>query len=200
MGKLILMNAEVHITILVSLFLSIFSTGYGQIEIEVSKQTCVDKAGFFIDVRVRNDGILLDSTSRYNYDYGNIYQLPDSIKIKIIEEILPLITDTSKCCRRVNMYSNPDYSGCFIKWPSSKEFSINVEALFIINRIAYWPFTYRIGCYPVLFDTRTHQEINSNNCLINIMALHYNEWFAEYKKTGKRPHYSMLNEGRIKWW
>lgn len=58
--------------------------------------------------------------------------------------------------------------------------------------------TFRVGCYPVLFDTETKRKINDDNNLINIMVEHYKDWFMECKKMGKLPYYRFLNEGRIR--
>ncbi len=153
-----------------------------------------------IDVEVRNAGKLLDSSGRRSYYYREIYSLEDSLKISVIEKIFEFTSDTSTCFTSVRIYENPDYPGCYIEPPLSKVYPIRIEALFIINRIAYNPFAFRIGCYPVLFDTETLKEINDDNCLINLIIERYREWFKMYKLTGKLPDYEFLNSGRIRWW
>jgi hypothetical protein len=177
-----------------------FYEGFGQVVVHVSKVPCMGNSGYFIEVGVRNRGNLLDSTGRKYYDYSDIYRLPDSIKIEIIEKIFNFTSDSSLCCKEVRGYENMDYPGCFNQKPSEDKFSIRVEALFIINRIAYNSFTSKIGCYPVLYDTETLQEVNDDNCLISIMVKRYKEWFKIYKETEKLPDYYFLNRGRIKWW
>lgn len=175
-------------------------TSFGQIIVQVSKAPCLHNSGYYIDVDVQNRGILLDSTGRKYYDYSSIYRLADSIKIRIIERMFDFISDTSLCCSKVMGYENMDYPGCFSEIPTSDKFSIRVEALFIINRIAYNSFTSRIGCYPVLYDTETMKEVNNDNCLVSIMVEHYKRWFKMYKERGKLPDYFYLNRGRIRWW
>lgn len=187
------------ILICLVLFLASYA-GFGQIVVQVSKVPCSGNGGYYIEVNVRNRGYLLDSTGRRYYDYSNIYRLADSVKIRIIERMFDFISDTSLCCKKVIGYENMDYPGCFSELPTSDKFSIRVEALFIINRIAYNSFTSRIGCYPVLYDTETMKEVNTDNCLISIMVEHYKKWFKLYKERGKLPDYFYLNEGRIRWW
>lgn len=195
------MSTKFFKIILVQIFLCFtFFSGFSQININVSKDSCLRRKGHFINVEVRMNGRLLDSTTRNFYNYREVCRLPDSIKIRIIEKVFEFVSDTSMCCQKVNMYQNIDHMGCFNYWPSSKDFSIRVEALFIINRIAYYPITFRVGCYPVLFDTETKREINDDNSLINIMIEHYREWLKEYKRTDKLPYYRFLREGRIRWW
>src|SRR5690606_25983784 len=173
---------------------------FGQnIFINIFKQNCTD--GYSkLAVEVRENGVLLDSARRKFYDYSNINMLHDSIKMRIIDSLFQYVSDTSNCCNSVQSYEIIDYPGCYIVSPTSKYFSIEIEALFIINRVAYNTATFRIGCYPVLFDSEKKQEINNNNCLINLMVEHYRKWFKMYKETGKRPDYRFLNEGRIRWW
>ena len=195
------MKGSFNLCMLLSMFfLFSYNKVFGQVEIiKVSKQTCA--IGYSkLEVEVREDGVLLDSLRRKYYDYASIYKLQDSIKLKVVEYLLHFASDTSNSCSSVQSYDNFEYPGCYNVSPVSKNFSIIIEALFIINRIAYNPVTYRIGCYPVLYDSEKKQEINNNNCLINLMVEHYREWFKMYKKTGKLPDYHFLNDGRIKWW
>ncbi len=190
---------RLYICVNVFLFFS-YNTVLGQVKITtVSKQTC--NTGYSrLNVEVRKDGVLLDSARRKYYDYSNIYKLHDSVRLKIVEYLLQFTFDTSICCNVVQSYDNVEYPGCYNKTPASNNFSIRIEALFIINRVIYNTYTYRIGCYPVLYDSETKQEINNNNCLINIMVERYRAWYKLYKDTGKLPDYHFLNEGRIKWW
>jgi len=196
------MGTKFNTAVFICLFLLFsFNIAFGQLmTMKVSKSLCSDKNSYFLEVEIKKNGKLLDSSGRKDYDYSNIYRLDDSVKIKIIEELLYFTSDTSLCCSEVKAYDNIDYPGCFNEIPSAKRLSVRVEALFIINRVAYNSFTYRIGCYPVLYDSETKREINNDNCLINIMIERYREWFRMYKKTGKLPDYQFLNEGRIRWW
>jgi hypothetical protein len=173
---------------------------FGQIKIvKVSKQVC--NTGYSkLEVEVRKDGVLLDSLNRKYYNYTSIYKLHDSVKLKIVEHLLQFVSDTSICCNSVQSYDNVEYPGCYDESPTSKSFSIRIESLFIINRVLYNTFTYRIGCYPVLYDSETKQEVNNNNCFVNIMVERYKALYKLYKDTGKLPDYHFLNESRIKWW
>lgn len=182
------------------LFIIISKNTIGQIVVQIDKTACSNKQGYYIKVCVRNQGILLDSNGVSYYDYSDLYRLADSIKIKVIEKLFDFTSDSSICCKKVLGYENADYPGCYSGRPSTNIFSIRIEALFIINRIAYNSFTSRIGCFPVLYDTVTEQEVNENNCMVDLMVGHYKEWFEMYKKTGKLPTYLFLNKSRVKWW
>ena len=200
MFKLIMMHIKRNIFTFIFSFL-IFSSNviFGQTDIQVSKVSCSDNNSFYIDVEVYKNYRILDSLGREYYNYPKIYRLPDSLKIIIIERILEYTSDTTLCCRRIRDYENMEY--CYQIKPKSNHFPIRIEALFVINRIAYNSLTSRIACYPVLFDSITGQEINNNNHLIDVMVEHYKEWFRMYKETGKLPgDYFYFNRGRIKWW
>lgn len=194
-------RGSLKLYMLVNIFLLFsYSAVFGQIKIiKVAKQSCAIGYGK-LEVEIEKDGVLLDSIRRKHYDYTSIYRLHDSIKLGVIERLLQFASDTSSCCNSVQSYDNVEYPGCYNVFPVSKSYSIRIEALFIINRIAYNPFTYRIGCYPVLYDSEKKQEINNNNCLVNVMVERYQKWFKMYMETGNPPDYHFFNEGRIKWW
>lgn len=173
---------------------------FSQTTIEVSKTPSTEINKFYLDVIVRKNGELLDSIGRWSYDYSSIYRLPDSIKVRILNKLFEYVSDTSLCFNKVMIYENAENPGCFNEMPIAKQFSIRIETLFIINHIAYNSFNYRIGCYPVLFDSKTKREVNDDNCLISLMVEQYKKWFKMYKATGRLPDYHFLNEGRIKWW
>jgi len=183
--------------LLLFIFQLIFKFSFGQLKIAVYKDRNVN--GSFINIEVKKNRIL-DSIFRKSYYFPEVYRLDDSVKILIIEKILKFTSDTSICSNPVIIYENPSYPGCYDLLPSSKTYPLKIEALFIITRIAYNNFSFRIGCYPVLFDTLTQKEVNNNIELINIMVEHYKEWFQEYKFSGKLPDYKFLNSGRIRWW
>jgi hypothetical protein len=168
--------------------------------VEISKSACSDsKDGFFLNVEVRKDNRNLDTAKSY-YDYHEIHRLNDATKIEIIGRLFQFAFDTSLCCRKVSLYDNSEYGGCVDFEPESKKFSIRIEALFIINRICYGAAINRLSCYPVLYDSETKKEINTNNCLVSIMVERYKAWYKLYKDTGTLPDYHFLNDGRIKWW
>jgi len=182
------------------LFININSVFGQSIDISVSKTACSNSiTGYFLNVEVKKENILLDNEKVY-YDYHEMHRLCDSLKIRIIQKLFQFVSDTSTCCRKVGLYDNSEYGGCSAYQPQSKNFSIGIEALFIINRICYGSVINRVSCYPVLYNAETMKEVNDTNSLINVMVERYKEWFMMYKDSGKLPDYRFLNDGQIKWW
>ena len=127
--------------------------------------------------------------------------MPDSIRIVLIGELIKFIEDTSICSNKVYGYPNFQYNGCYYFAPASKSFTLSIEALFIINRVAYFKYINRISCYPVLFDVIKKHEVNNDFTAISIIGKHYKEWYEQLKAQGKFPQdFQYLNSSQIRWW
>ncbi|NIG56497.1 hypothetical protein [Chitinophaga sp. Cy-1792] len=195
------MNRKIPAMLLILLMTCLASAQTKSYKINVSKQECPNKNGFCLNVEVsRYDTVISNLNEQSFYNYEEIYMLPDAVKIKVIEALLPYLSDSSLCCRKVRTYENMEYPGCYRERPVSTNFPINIETLFIINRVAYNPFTFRIGCYPVLYSMGLEREINNDQQQIKLMVAHYKEWFKLYKSTGELPPNTILNAGKIRWW
>ncbi|RPD39490.1 hypothetical protein [Chitinophaga barathri] len=172
-----------------------------QFSVEVKKVPFPEDRGrYVLDIQVIRNGKMLDSMYRRYYSYDEMYRLGDSLRLIIVGELMTFLSDTSWCGKPVRAYGNDEYPGCYIVKPHSDRFTIGMEAMFIINRIMYSPFTFRLGCYPVLYDEVTGKEINDDQGQIQTMEARYQKWYKEFKSRKKAPDYEWLNRGRIRWW
>lgn len=83
--------------------------------------------------------------------------------------------------------------------PKSKYFTIEIDALYFIDRIAYGIYTDYYSPAPALYDNEEKVEINDYPEKIKIVFESYKKWFDECIKTGKIPKYFPFNGGRYVW-
>lgn len=134
----------------------------------------------------------------YSYDLSHFIKLDDSSKLVLIDMLLKYENDTSLCCLDVIAHAFNGIEGCKGD-PVSKRYSLQVDALYMINRLS-WPKMMELySCYNVLYDTLTKKEINQDPAKIKILFAEYNEWFTESKKKGKIDKYFPFNTGRYVW-
>jgi hypothetical protein len=101
-------------------------------------------------------------------------------KIRMIEELLTYEGDTNLCAIKVNCY-NPKRSQTVPK--SIKLYSIQVEALFIINHIIFAdPYSY--SSYPMIRDKGGQIVETINGGLIKKAFILYKNWLLKVKKSG----------------
>ncbi|MEO8666755.1 MAG: hypothetical protein ABI462_14785 [Ignavibacteria bacterium] len=101
-------------------------------------------------------------------------------KIRMIQELLKYEGDTSLCAVKVNCY-NPKRSQTVPK--SIEYYSIQVEALFIINHIIFAdPYSY--SAYPILRDKDGRNIETINGELIKKAFMLYKNWFEKMRITG----------------
>ena len=118
----------------------------------------------------------------------------------IIQQLLTLELDTSLCCRPA---ASPFYGGslecrCLLDGPINV--SLQIDALYRINIIAYPDECSIYSCYPVLYDNIDKKVINDKPELIKEIYKEYKEWYAECKKNSKIGGYFPFNEGRYVWY
>ena len=191
---------SLSVTIFVSM--AIVNCLHGQSNnITVKKERSDKSSGSYLRIIINHPQVNFDSKiDQYKYEYVS-KKLPDSIKLYLIGQLFKFITDTSICSNQVYGYPNFAYDGCYYKSAKSKQFSIGVESLFVINRIAYFTFINRISCYPVLFDTYSQEEVNFEFSALFEMKKHYKEWYDKCQLTGKiNPDFRYLSSGKIRWW
>jgi len=137
-------------------------------------------------------------SSLYNYDLNHFINLNDSDKLILIEQLLKYEKDNSLCCLDVIGHGFNGIEGCR-GVPISKRYSIQIDALYIINRLC-WPKNMELySCYNVLFDTLTKKEINHNNEKILLFFKEYENWYRQCKIHNKIDKDFSFNNGRYKW-
>lgn len=83
-----------------------------------------------------------------------------------------------------------------------KNYSIQVEALFIINQLAF-PDWYNYSSYPILVNSKNHVEAAISGPLVQEAYNAYKKWYKKLKKyglTGMRlKKVKPLDETLVKW-
>lgn len=136
------------------------------------------------------------------YDFININSnyLTDIEKLQLISCLLDFEGDTTKHPGNVlpiylgnNAKNNVRFS------PKSKYFTIEINALYFIDRIAYGEFSDFYSPAPVLYDNIDNMEINDSPDKIKIVFDSYKKWFQECMLIGEISKYFPFNDGRFVW-
>jgi hypothetical protein len=173
-------------------------TCFGQSgNIEIRKKACGSNGGYKLFIYLKNGDTTLSSNSLY--ELKGFTDLSDNIKLAIVEELLKYGKDTSKCCLRVSGYLHNYIESCKGS-PKSSFYTIQIDALFMINRLCFSNLTDLYSCHPVLYDTLQKTEINNKPELIKHVYSEYRKWFEECKAKDKIEDYFPFNDGRFVWY
>lgn len=186
----------------VCLLLLISVNGFGQkgqIMIEVKKCAYDSKnLGKKLIVHLQTDtGELI---SDVGYRLSTFIDMPDSAKLKIIESLLFFKNDTSLCCLKVISRSFNGIEGCGGKPDGIDEYDIQIDALYMINRLCWPGFIEAYSCVPVLFDKKMQKPINDNHQKVAIVFESYIKWYNECRIKGSISRYFPFNAGRYVWY
>ena len=142
---------------------------------------------------------------KFAHDSSNISYpvsiLPDGFDtIKAIKELLNLEGDTRLSSLPITNY-NPLSSQLYMG--SCKDYSIQVEALFIINQlILKKPFNY--SAYPILVNRSTNKEASISGPIIKNAFQAYKDWLKKITKNGLGSKLSEemmpLYDSPVKWY
>ena len=175
---------------------------YGQVPVvRVTKKKCTyDKkySGEKLIIQYNVDTINLESPVEYWLD--SFITLPDSGKLLIIEKLLEYENDTSLCCMNVVNRSFNGIEGCRGKPKGVTRYTIQIDALFMINRLCWPKWMELYSCTPVLYDNKLKKSINNDPKKIKIVFAEYRKWFLERKSKGKIGYYFPFNTGRYGWY
>ena len=135
-------------------------------------------------------------------DYGlfDFIKLSDSSKLLIIEKLLEYENDTSLCCMDAITWSFNGIEGCRGKPKGVKRYPIQVDALFMINRLCWPRWMELYSCSQVLYDNKLKKSINNDPKKIKIVFAEYKKWYAECKVKGRIGYYFPFNRGRYGWY
>jgi hypothetical protein len=90
--------------------------------------------------------------------------------------------------------------GCGGSPKGVKRYKVQIDALYIINRLC-WPGSMDFySCSPALYDKKIKKSINSDQKKIKIVFAAYKKWFEECKTKGKIERYFPFNDGRYVWY
>jgi len=120
--------------------------------------------------------------------------------LKAIKELLLLEGDIRLCSFPITNY-NSRRSQIYLG--DCKDYSIQVEALFIINQLILKnPFNY--SSYPILMDRSTKKESSISGSIIKKAFKAYKEWYRKINKIGidrsESEEMMPLYGSQIKWY
>lgn len=168
----------------------------------IERKECVSEdsyKGYKLIIHYVND--TSSQTARtYDYYLDFLQGIDDKTKLKLIGSLLQYEDDTSLCCIKAYNYSFNGIEGCRGKPKDVTRYTIQVDALFMINRLV-WPKLMELySCSPVLYDNKLKKEINSDHKKIKCVFTEYKKWYEECKAIGKIPRYFPFNDGRYVWY
>lgn len=143
---------------------------------DVTKAEC----GLFDSVNKGYKIVLKDNPLKCSYD-PNIFTLYSRQDVfQMISELLSLKGNVKKCVLPVTGY-NPLKSQVYLE--NNKEYTIQLEALFIINQI-YLKKPFVFSSHPVIYNTKTKQYLTGKEPEMNRVYELYESWFEKVNEIG----------------
>lgn len=145
-----------------------------------SKMKCkCDKIGFKIRIFESKQNSLIINTCE-DYVYQNLFEAEKKQKISLINALLNFKMDKSISCSDVKCYRT-----IALKYKDSiksKNYNLNIAALYHINLICFGTFATYYAPFPVLYNKTTEKEINENDIEISQVFDIYKKWYEQCKK------------------
>lgn len=139
------------------------------------------------------------TTQKGGYYLEPLEHLSDSIKLAIIGKLLEFKHDTAVCALKVYKYNyEPIESICRGK-PESVRFPIQIDALFMINKIVRPNLISLCSCFPVVVNTQSKAELNSKPGLIEQYYSIYEKWYQKALASGKVGEFE-FNTPKFSWY
>lgn len=177
--------------------------GFSQVRnVNIKKVNCKNEItksiGYKLVVEVESMDTI-NVTPVYYYNLDVLVDLSDSVKLVIIGKLLKFKGDTSICCLNVNGYYNDGIERtCTIK-PKSKRYTIQIDALYMINKIVHPNATSLYSCFPVIINRKSKKEINECPDLLIEYYKVYEVWYKEVVKSSKIGDVFPFNTGKYAW-
>jgi len=169
--------------------------------IYIEKEECLSAGiykGYKLIIHYKSDTLNIKAKV-FDYKLDFLKAINDKMKLDVIGMLLNYQGDTTMCCLKVQHYSFNGNEGCRGKVENIIRYTIQVDALFIINRLV-WPKLMELySCSPILYDNKLKKEINSDQKKIKVVFDAYKKWYAECRAKGRIPRYFPFNDGRYKW-
>ena len=138
-------------------------------------------------------------TARINATYPLLFS-KDIDTLKAIGELLKYEGDTRICALPIYSYSaekSQIYAG------RDTDYSIQVEALFIINQLVYVKI-FNYASYPILLDKRNGKTYSIGSTMISMAFRAYKKWYQLLKEKGnayvKDKSFMPLDGSSIRWY
>jgi hypothetical protein len=158
------------------------------------KEKCrCDMQGYRL--RIVYDDITDTGETYCDYSFEPVFKASDSIKIRILRQLLDMMNDTSICCKKVKRYGSVN-----VKHPHSLDYTLQIDALFTFNFIVFGVYSRSYSPYPVLYDTVTNLEINYDKDKIHDVYTIYKNWLDESIQKGFKDFIFPLVNTRYRWY
>jgi hypothetical protein len=128
--------------------------------------------------------------------FKKITLLSDTAKIRLINELMDFATDTSKCFVPLVILSN-HYMGK--TRPISKQYNCQIEALILINYIAFSSDAFTYSPYPLLYEKSSGKEVYGDGIALSAVIKIYREWFDNILKNGFSNYSYPLFDKQYEW-
>jgi glutathionyl-hydroquinone reductase len=171
------------------------------ISVDVTKVKCIydtQYKGQKLVIRYQQDTVNINSG--VEYWLHDLIKLPDSVKFIIIGKLLQFENDTTLCCMNVVSRSFNGIEGCGGKPKGVDRYTIQIDALFMINRLCWPQWMELYSCTPVLYDKKRKRSINNDSDKIKIVFAEYKTWYKERSLKKTIGHYFPFNRGRYGWY
>lgn len=136
----------------------------------------------------KNDFSTLDS-----YEILGISLAPYNLKIHFIKQLLKYKSDSALVCFPPFTYKSHNDT------VFSKNYTIQIDALYLINVVCFDYLTINYSPCPILYDTATNEEINYNQIKLKEVFDIYENWFELNKKTGFTDYSFPLLNSKYRW-
>lgn len=139
-----------------------------------------------------------ETSKRYfaSCSFKEVTLLPNPDKIRLINELFKYIDDTTICYVPTTLLSN-HYTGK--NTPLAKEYNLQIDALILINYIAFSSSAFIYSPYPLLYDKETKKEICCySNELMAVIDI-YKKWVKKINEKGFIDYCYPLWNNKYEW-
>ncbi|MBW7943278.1 MAG: hypothetical protein H3C64_13040 [Candidatus Kuenenia stuttgartiensis] len=157
-----------------------------------------DNTGWVLSIKADYD----TAASKYYWAscyFGELPNMTDSVKLFLIESLLSETNDTSVCGKPVEALSYR-YRGRHDRNPMSTRYNLQIEALILINYIAFSSDAVSYSPFPVIYDKRKKKEITTAGKELNAVIKCYNKWFKQIKKNGFGQYSLPMISKKYEWY
>lgn len=131
------------------------------------------------------------------YSHIDLYLAKLELKVKVLEELLTFVDDTSRACLEIAPYKMNFIDSLYRV--NSRGYTMQIEALYHFNFICFGLFAPGYAPFPVLYDKIERKEINDDSKKIAEVYKIYKKWFDEARAGCFRNYYFPLLDSRYEW-
>lgn len=104
------------------------------------------------------------------------------------------------CCRKVNKFFYEGIERTCVGRPKTQYYNIQIDALYMINKIVHPEGISMYSCFPVIIDWKSKQEINDCKDLIIDYYKVYEKCLMVARKTGRIQDSFRFNTKKYAWY